>query len=372
MVPLTVTVTDTGGKYVSGLTGRDFTVFEDGVAQPLSFFARDEVPVDVALVLDTSGSMGAELPLVQSAANGLVRQLPASDRGAVVEVKGSADIRQPFTTDRPLIERAIRTVSTSGSTALYDGLYVVLREFERERSATHQIRRQALVLLTDGQDTKSRLSFDDVVDLARRVGVNIYVIALKGDTAIVPRIEMDESRLRADYSMGAVARESGGRTFFPKSARELSAIYSAIAQELTSQYRAGVHADAARRGWRLPPRCGSRPSIHQCDGADQERVLRAASNEGHVTSGWGRRIPRRRPQRCHNTWLESSSIDCSTTKASGCDLSPIESRRWWTSASWASSSRRTRSTCSFRRTHGSGSARAKVSPASGCTDDAAL
>ena len=57
MVPLTVTVTDTTGKHVTGLTGNDFTVFEDGVEQPLSFFACDEVPVDVALVVDTSGSM---------------------------------------------------------------------------------------------------------------------------------------------------------------------------------------------------------------------------------------------------------------------------------------------------------------------------
>ena len=77
MVPLTVTVTDTTGKHVTGLTGNDFTVFEDGVEQPLSFFACDEVPVDVALVVDTSGSMRADLPLVQSAAIGLVRKLRA-------------------------------------------------------------------------------------------------------------------------------------------------------------------------------------------------------------------------------------------------------------------------------------------------------
>src|SRR4029453_2863231 len=74
MVPLTVTVTDRTGKYVSGLTGNDFAVFEDGVAQSLSFFACDEVPVDVALVLDTSSSMRAELPLVQAAGIGRGRQ----------------------------------------------------------------------------------------------------------------------------------------------------------------------------------------------------------------------------------------------------------------------------------------------------------
>jgi Ca-activated chloride channel family protein len=239
MVPLTVTVTDASGKYVTGLADSDFTVVEDGVQQPLSFFANDHIPLDVALVLDTSSSMRADLPLVQSAAIGLVRTLRDTDRGAVVEVKNTAGIPQPFTTDRGQIERAIVGLSASGSTALFDGVYVVLKEFERQRLANQEVRRQVLVLLSDGMDTQSRLGFDDVMDAARRADVNIYVIALTGKAALMPRIEKDSETLRAEYNMGAIARESGGRTFFPKSARELPGIYTAIAQELASQYELG-------------------------------------------------------------------------------------------------------------------------------------
>lgn len=261
MVPLTVTVTDTSGRHVTGLTGDDFTVFEDGVEQPLSFFAVDVVPIDVALVLDTSESMAADLPLVRSAACGLVSRLRASDRGAVVEIKDAARIPQPFTSDRAQIERAIGALSTSGSTALYDGLYIALKEFEGVRRANLHVRRQALVLLSDGVDTRSHLAFEDVMDLARRVGVNIYVIALRGDVPLTSRKKLDGSILQAEYAMGTVARESGGRTFFPKYARELPAIYTAIAQELATQYELGYvparpGGDGAFRriAVRVPPR----------------------------------------------------------------------------------------------------------------------
>ena len=140
---------------------------------------------------------------------------------------------------RGLIERAIRSLSASGETALYDGLYVVLKEFERERRVSTEVRRQALVLLSDGLDNRSRLAFDDVLDYARRVAVNIYVIALRGALAQVPRNEQDAAVLRADYALNTVTRESGGRLFFPKMARDLSGIYTAIAQELFSQYELG-------------------------------------------------------------------------------------------------------------------------------------
>jgi len=239
MVPLTVTVTDTSGKYVTGLTGSDFQVYEDGVEQPLAFFASDEVPIDVALVLDTSGSMVFDLPLVQSAATGLVRRLRAVDRAAVVDVKQSARIPQPFTSDRASIETAIHSLTASGDTALYDGLYVALKEFEHERKLAADVRRQTLVLLSDGLDNNSHVVFDDVLDFARRIDVNIYVIALRSALADVPRRQQDSTILHADYALNTLTRESGGRVFVPKSARDLSAIYSAIAQELSSQYELG-------------------------------------------------------------------------------------------------------------------------------------
>jgi len=238
MVPLTVTVTDVKGRPITGLTGGDFQIFEDGVEQSLAFFAAAEVPVDVALVIDTSSSMRLTLPVVQKAACGLLRTLHAGDRGAVVEVKDAVRIPQPLTSDLGLLETSVHALRASGGTALYDGLYVMLKEFDRAH-ASQDVRRQVLILLSDGLDTRSHLPADEVMELARRVGVNIYVIALQGEAVPVPRSEQDESVLHAQYEMRTVAREAGGQAFFPRSAAELPAIYETIAQELASQYQLG-------------------------------------------------------------------------------------------------------------------------------------
>jgi Ca-activated chloride channel family protein len=239
MVPLTVTVTDAAGHYKAGLTETDFGVFEDGVPQTLSFFAKDQVPVDVALVIDTSSSMLGDLSLVKQAARGLVRLFRDGDRGAVIDVKDSIRAPQALTSDQARVEAAIQALRASGSTAMYDGVYTALKAFERERRLHPEVRRQALVLLSDGLDNSSHLTFDATTDLARRLDVSIYTIALRGAAALVPAIQQERELREATWAMRALASEAGGRVFFPKAASELPTIYREIGQELASQYQVG-------------------------------------------------------------------------------------------------------------------------------------
>ena len=179
IVALTVTVTNAAGQFVRGLTARDLVVDDDGLEQPIALFGSEEVPLDVAFVLDTSGSTGSDLPLVKKAALALVSLLRAGDRAAVFEVKTTIGVAARLTADRNAIAVAVDRLYASGSSSIYDGVNAALREFERERRTSREMRRQALVLLSDGFDNSSEVRFRDVAQLARRLDVTIYSVSLR-------------------------------------------------------------------------------------------------------------------------------------------------------------------------------------------------
>ena len=239
LVPLTVTVTDRAGRYMPDLTAADFAIFEEGRQQAISHFASGDAPIDMGLLLDTSGSMRDNLPLAQNAARGLVQQLRAGDRGAVAGIGSTVSLHQPLTSDLARVDEALRSTQARGSTALYDALYVVLRQYQQERQSFTDVRRQVVVLLSDGIDTSSHVAFEDVLDLVRRVEATFYVVSLGEDSAPLKNVLGDRRTFESAHALRTLARESGGRLFTPRTARELPAIYDAIAEELSHQYVIG-------------------------------------------------------------------------------------------------------------------------------------
>ena len=131
LVALTVTVTDTGNQYVRDLGLGDFTVFEDGVAQPVSFFSLSDVPLDLALLIDASASMQPQMTMVRQAASGLLRTLKPGDRAALVEFRDQIVLGQPMTDDLGRVASALESLSAHGGTSLYNALYVTLRDFQK-------------------------------------------------------------------------------------------------------------------------------------------------------------------------------------------------------------------------------------------------
>jgi VWFA-related protein len=137
------------------------------------------------------------------------------------------------------VDQAIRSTHARGNTALYDALYMVLRQHQQDRRNFTEARRQVIVLLSDGFDTSSHLTFEDVLDLVRRVEATIYVVSLSDDSAPLPNVLGDRRTFEAAHALSTLARESGGRLFTPRTARELRGIYDAIGQELSQQYVIG-------------------------------------------------------------------------------------------------------------------------------------
>jgi len=238
LVALNVTVTE-GKRLIPGLTLDDFAVYEDGVQQRVQFFESHDIPIDLILLLDTSASMSDKMPVVHEAAVGFLKTLREADRGAVVTFGDNVNIAQPLTTDRTALEQAVRTAQPHGSTALNNALYVAMKEFARAAQQTGEVRRQAIAVLSDGEDTSSVIGFDDVLAMARKTGINIYTICLQNHYSVA-RVETSRKYFsESDYSMKTLAQETGAQSYFPQSVQELKGIYAGISDELSNQYSIG-------------------------------------------------------------------------------------------------------------------------------------
>jgi len=247
LVSLNVIVTDAREHFVTGLREQDFAVFEDGVQQNVSYFAATNVPLDLAILLDTSSSMSDKLTTVQEAAVGFASHLRSGDRVTVVSIKDSARVLHDLDGDVAGACDAIRKTSASGGTALYNSIYTTIRQMQKVHASDEgQVRRQAIAVLTDGDDTTSLVTFDDLLALAKQAGIAIYTIALKSQypTALLGLMKENSE---SDFAMKALAQETGARSYFPTDISQLAGVYSSITQELASQYALGYTSSNSKR-----------------------------------------------------------------------------------------------------------------------------
>lgn len=232
LVSLNVTVVDSQGRYVTDLTQNEFSVFEDGAKQELSYFNRTNLPIALSLLIDSSASMEQRMENAQEAAIGFAQKIRPQDLAQVIDFDSRVEIRQSFTNKLEDLDRAIRSTSPGGSTALHNAVYISLKELAKVKAKnSEEIRRQAIVVLSDGEDTSSLVSFEEVLELAKRSETAIYTIGL------LPR---ETAALRgfreAEFVLRQLAQETGGRAFFAQKVEDLKDVYGQIADELSSQY----------------------------------------------------------------------------------------------------------------------------------------
>jgi Ca-activated chloride channel family protein len=271
LVTLNVSVTDAQAQFVGNLAQENFEVFENGRKQDLLFFAAGRIPLDVAIAIDSSSSMEGRLEAAQQAAIGLLRALQPADRVTVISFNDRAHIVQPLAHEIDAAALAIRRTVARGSTSLYDALYLAMRQLAVARARAGTARRPAIVLLSDGDDTTSLVTYEDVLELAKESDIAVYAIAFlpPADPSWAPPTKRGT---QPRYALKSLASESGGRAFFPTAVGELAPIYARVADELANQYTLGYS-----------------PSDATADGAFRRVVVRLVNRPGalvHTRSGY--------------------------------------------------------------------------------------
>jgi Ca-activated chloride channel homolog len=243
LVVLHVTVTDQKGEFVPDLTRNEFQVFEDKIQQNVSMFSRDDIPVTMGLVIDNSGSMREKRAQVNAAAMTFVRTSNPQDEAFVVNFNDEyyLDTDGDFTSDQRNLQDALSRIDTRGSTALYDAVIGSLNHLKKG----HKDKR-VLLLVTDGDDDASRMSFDDTIRSAEESNATIYTIGVFSEDDL----KNDKKMVRHSKKiLSELAEATGGQAYFPANLSEVTPICEQVAHEIRNQYTIGYYpTDAAKDG----------------------------------------------------------------------------------------------------------------------------
>ena len=241
LVRLPITVVDKKGMPVVGLNASDFQILEDKRPQQFELISKVEelerLPVFIGVLMDTSASTAGKLRFEKEAALNFIHTVARlrKDRVAFVTFDHEVNLRQDFTDKLDLLDKAVNAVQKPGHhTALYDAIWMLCNEKMRNVGAG----RRALVVITDGDDTYSRATLEEAIDIAQRTETVIFAISTKGGFAgsAVPGVEAGTVKDAGDKNLTRLCEETGGRAFFTGDMLALERSFSRIAKEIRSQY----------------------------------------------------------------------------------------------------------------------------------------
>lgn len=224
-VVLHATVVDETGKLVTSLDRSAFTIYQNGKAETITSFRREDVPVAMGIVIDNSGSMRDKRAEISKAVMNLIRASNPQDEVFVVNFGQTPYLDQDFTSDVNLLQAALRQTSTRGSTALYDAVVasnVHLRNNPR-------LDKKVLLVITDGQDNMSRETLQDTIrKLQSNKGAVLYAIGLTDGGGGMSRSGRE--------ALQDLATSTGGAAYFPQQVEDVDALTRSVARDIRSQY----------------------------------------------------------------------------------------------------------------------------------------
>ena len=227
-VNLLFTVTDKKGRFVTNLTKSDFEVVESKRAQTIQdFSAESDLPLRLAVLIDTSNSIRERFRFEQEAAVEFLRNVvhEKQDKAMVVKFDSVPELETDLIDDNASLERAVRDLRPGGGTAMYDAIYYACRDKLSQDQPKYKFRR-ALVVVSDGDDNQSRYTRDQALEQAQKADAVIYAISTN-----ITRDETD-----GDKVLRYLTSETGGQAFFPFKVEDLQQSFENIYHELRHQY----------------------------------------------------------------------------------------------------------------------------------------
>lgn len=240
LVNLNVRVIDRNNRPIGNIQKEELSVYENGVPQPIFFFSKEEVPVSYGLAVDTSGSLRSQLAQVIEAGKVIINSNKPGDETFLVRFISSDKIEQmlDFTSNKDDLIDSIDTLYTEGGqTAIVDAVYVSAEHVaEYKKGGTDDRRRRALIVVTDGEDRGSTYKQEELFERLREEDVQIYVIGFVNELDKEGGFIRKSPRDKAVNLINRLAKETGGRAFFPESLSELPQIAEEIVRDLRTQY----------------------------------------------------------------------------------------------------------------------------------------
>jgi len=227
-VPMLFTVTDKKGRFITDLDKDNFEIFENKKRQEIAeFSAESDLPLRIAVLIDTSNSIRERFRFEQEAASEFVKSVIKSknDKGMVVSFDTQPELVTDLIDDTGVIDKGIRGLRPGGGTSLYDAIFFACQDrLQRDQPSTKY--RRAVVLLSDGDDNNSRYTRDQALEMAQKADAVIYAISTN-----LSRIESE-----GDKVLKYLTAETGGRAFFPFKVEDLEVSFENLASELRHQY----------------------------------------------------------------------------------------------------------------------------------------
>lgn len=244
LVMMYTSVFDKSGRFIGGLTEDNFRVFEDGVEQKVSYFAQEDVPVSMGILIDLSGSMRGKIEQVKKAALAFIRASNPQDQVFLIGFNDEVELIQDFTSDIDEITDSLEDTIVTGGTALYDAVYLGVQKAQTGVKA-----KKAVVVISDGEDRDSYYKLDELITKVQESDVQVFCIGFLNappEKGLFGRWSRSVQE-KAHDALLRISEETGGKAFFPDRLTDIHSIVSEIASELRSQYSIGYFSSNTAR-----------------------------------------------------------------------------------------------------------------------------